>query len=265
MKNKICLVGVLGLLFFSTGVQNSVALDVLSKVMGQIESPAATDCRGMVSLWPVSEYSVVPSGNFDNIPPWAAELAADCSFELIAYPGSYYLQAVLRKSAGHNLGPLRLDDLVFMSPDAQGEFLQVDIPSGQPVNVGTHSSYWQFTGFSDPIITGVSGRLVDPAGAPFGGLVVQAFGDPQMNGRPLAISAPSNENGDYQLRLAGAAKFYLLARDEAGIGLPLIGVNFGVQGGKKAKLLMVSAGQLIPERDIVVRPRTAEDVDSSGQ
>lgn len=268
MQHKVCLLGLLGLLgllIFAAGVQKSVAADSLSRVTGQLKSPAAVACRGMVSLWPVSEYSVVPAGDFDNVPPWVAELAADCSFEISASPGSYYLQGVLRQTAGHNLGPLRQGDLVFMSPNVQGGFLQVDIPAGQPVNVGTHGSHWLFSGFSGPLTTGVTGRLIDSTGAPLGGLVVQAFDDPQMNDRLLAISAPSDENGDYRLRLAGAAQFYLLVRDAEGIGFPQVGRFFGVSGGKEAKLLKLTPGQLLIDQDIFVRLRTAEDRVLSGQ
>lgn len=259
MKISIYRFSVVCLLLASVGAQKSAAAEMLSQVTGQLEAPTAADCRGMVALWPVSEFAVVPAGTVDDIPPWTAELAADCSFAVSAYPGSYYLQAILRKTAGHNLGPLRVGDLVFMAPDARGGLLQVALPAGQPVNVGTHASYWQYTGSAAPPTTGVAGRLVDTVGAPLAGLVVQAFGESDMSGRPLAISAPSDENGSYQLRLAGAAAFYLLARDAAGIGLPPLGHNFGVQGDKKAVLQQVAVGQLLTERDIVVRPRTAED------
>lgn len=259
MNKALCYVAMFGCWFFLWGSVNCVVAEPLIRVSGDIVAPEAVVCRGMVALWPVSGHGIEDPGRFNNVPPWVVELTPDCRFEINVYPGSYYVQGIVRNTPGYDSGPLRAGDLIYMSPDATGEVLQIEVREGQPVDVGLHSSHWKFSGYSAEVESGITGRLVDADGAPLSGLVIQAFGDPQMNGRLLAISAPSDSEGRYQLRLAGRGTLYLLARDEIGLGLPSIGEYFGYYGGKQPKKMKFSPGKLVDDLDIVLRRRIVEE------
>ncbi|NOY13820.1 MAG: carboxypeptidase regulatory-like domain-containing protein, partial [Deltaproteobacteria bacterium] len=256
MGKIVFLVGLLCI--WSIAATLAAGASSLGRVTGQLQSAEVDSCRGIVSLWPATERGAAALESFNSVPPWVAEIAPDCSFVIEAEPGSYYLRGVLRTTAGSDWGPLRPGDLVFMSPDGAGQRLQVEVNADLPVAVGTQSSHWEFSGFPAQIETGVTGRLVDSAKKPVAGLLVEAFGGPSMANRPLAVSAPSDADGRFQLRLAAPETIYLQGRETVGIGFPPLGSLFGIYGGKKAQAVTVKQGERIDNLEIIIGRRTAE-------
>lgn len=257
MMKRLTLISLFCLLCSFTCLATSVAAS-LGKVSGQLKVSAVETCRGIVSLWPNDGKSASDPYGFNVIPRAVAELADDCSFVIEAAPGNYFLSAVVRNSPGPSWGPPRKGDLIFMAPDGEGEMLSVVLRPEMPVDVGIHRSYWQFSGFSGQIETGITGRLINQSGTPVAGLRVQVFDKLDMTSQLLAVSAPSDDEGRFELRLVEPGLVYLHAREEVGIGLPPLGSYFGRYGGNKVKRIKVKKGKLIEGLEIVVQRRTME-------
>ena len=101
--------------------------------------------------------------------------------------------------------------------------------------------------------------MVDPEGKPVAGLLVVAFSDKQMVGRPVAISFPSDEQGRFQLRLRGKNRIYLQAQEQMGVGRIAVGQLGGIYGGTVAKQVKVKQGKRIDNLKIVVQRRKEGD------
>jgi hypothetical protein len=227
-------------------------------LVGMIESPADGLCRGLASLWPAAGEDAPDPRLSNTVPPWVAELNSDCSFSLQADPGSYYLQVILRQSPGPALGPTRKGDLIFLSPDAQGESFPVEIRSGQPIDVGSHGGGWQFPGYSEQIQTGITGQVTDEKGRPLSGFFIHAFADRSLETPPLAVSAKSDSKGRFQFRIEQGGKFYLQARKEIGLGSIAVGSLVGIYGDDKPKAVKLKKGGLVADINIKVAPQPSE-------
>ncbi len=207
-----------------------VAAEKPGTIVGEITFEDSDSCRGMVSLWPVSDFGAYDHERTDLIPPWVSPVKADCSFQLDVSPGSYYVWVVLRTSPGGDFGPLRPGDRIFLLPETDGEPQPIHVVAGQAQHLGSSSASREFPGYPDQVETGVTGVLLDEAGSPLVDHVVQAFATMNLSGQPLAVSGPSDIEGYFKLRLSEGS-YYLLARDQAGFGMPLPGGLFGVYGG----------------------------------
>lgn len=261
MKRKIILVTLLGMLLVLGGMPGNALAARLVTVAGAVQPLPGVPCRGMVALWLTTGAGITDPQHSDMTPYTAKPLNADCSFEMPASPGRYYLSVAIRQSAGNDLGPLRPGDLIFMSPDAEGNRLEIEVRPGQHLHVGTHSSSWQFPGTAAEVVTGIRGRLVDEAGQPLPGLRVQAFGTADMLDRPLAFSPQTGADGTFRLHLEEGS-YYLIGQDESVLGIPQHGKKydsfFGLHGGEIAKPLKVKQGQVIDSLQIVIKRRIAE-------
>ena len=243
----------LPLLFGSVALASQ--LDSRMTIRGEIDYQAEGSCRGMVLLWSAEGRSAVAPERSNLVPDGVDEITAECHFEIKVPPGSYYLQSVVRQTAGFSLGPLRVGDLVFPS----GGRLQVSGNAGDQIHLGTLSTSRKFTGFPEQVETGITGRLIDEKGTPIAGLTVLAFSDAGMVTGLYAVSPPSDDDGRFRLHLVGKAEVYLQAREEIGLGTPPMGSLVGVYGNKAAKQIKVEQGKLVERVEIVVVPRAEEE------
>ncbi len=255
MNKRLCLI----ILFFCV-LSGTAQAGQPGIVVGQLAVAEVNSCRGMVSLWPVDEFAASDHEQTDLIPPWVAKLNSDCSFRIKVSPGSYYLRAVLRNSPGEDFGPLRAGDLIFMSPETVEPPPKVDVVAGQHQHVGAYSAAWEFPGYPEQVVTGVSGRLLDEFGAPLVDHVVQAFSVPGVTDQPLAVSGPTDSKGRFKLRLR-EGQFYLLGRDQYGFGIPLPGRMYGFYGGESAKIVKVRKGNVVEGVEIILVPRELDEQD----
>lgn len=252
---------------FVLGQPLAVQADTFGRVAGQIKTADEDECRGRVSLWPVTGQETDDESQFYGVPPWSTKLKSDCSFLITAKSGSYYLRAVLRKTPGPVRGPARAGDHIFISPDANGNLFQVEVARDSVTDnyVGIHSFYTVFSGYPDEFETGVTGRLVDPEGRPVANFLVIAFSDEKMLQRPVAISLPSDEQGRFQLPLPGKRNIYLQASEKINLGQTPTGHLGGIYGGKKTKVVKIKKGKRNDNIEIVVQRRTAAESEETAQ
>lgn len=261
MKNSFWPIRLFCLLILTVFGATYVAAESFGTVSGQIEYTGSDVCRGMVSLWPV-DGSSAPDPRLSNmVPPWVSELNDDCSFSIQADPGSYYVRVILRRSPGSILGPTRKGDLIYLSPDAQGQLFPVEIQPGQPIDIGSHGGGWAFPGYSEQIETGITGQVTDAKGRPLSGLLVHVFAERSLETPPLAVSAATDNDGQFQLRLEHGGKFFLQARENIGFGIPSVGRLIGNYGGKEPKVVKLKKGKLITDINIKAAPQPPRKIE----
>lgn len=224
----------------------------MGRVTGSLDLPAGRECRGVASLWPGDEGRVPDPRRYLIIPFSAVPLSADCTFELAAPPGDYYLGALARATPGPEIGPPREGDLVFMTPDAEGKSLRVEIVADGRIDVGPQDRFWTYAGMDDLRPPGVSGRVRDGEGRPVPGVLVFAFADPELTRKPLAVSARTGADGRYVLRLDHSGGIYLRVKDDYRGGAPEDGGHVGVYGGAEPIRVEVGVDALVEGLDIEV-------------
>jgi hypothetical protein len=96
----------------------------------------------------------------------------------------------------------------------------------------------------------LSGRVVDEAGDPLVGASIVIKGT--TNG------TITDADGRFTLRLEKGMNIYLQAREQIGIGLPQVGSQYGVYGGKSVELVRVKEGQRLQGIKIVASPLKME-------
>lgn len=225
----------------------------LGRVVGRIDCQGVSGCPGIAVLWPADDERIPDPRRFTLVPVSVTPLEADGVFSLSAPAGDYFVGAILRRTTGGMMGPPRVGDMVYMTPDRAGNAVRVQVPAGGTVDVGRQGDPWVFGGMETSADMGVSGIIIDESGVPVPGLLVFAFADPEVTKAPLAVSARSDELGHFVLPLASPGKVYLRARRAYRGGRPEPGDLIGVFGGDKPRPLLISAGRLITGMKIVVR------------
>lgn len=222
------------------------------RVTGSLALPAGLECRGVASLWSGDGGRVPDPRRYLIIPFSAVPLSPTCEFELAAPAGGYYLGAILRATPGPEIGPPRVGDLVFMTPDPDGKSLRVEIVAGEGIDVGRQDRFWIYAGLDDPRPPGVTGRVHDAEGRPVAEVLVFAFADPELTREPLAVSSRTGADGRYALRLDHPGGIYLRVKDDYRGGAPVDGGHVGVYGGAVPAMVDVGADQLVSGLDIEV-------------
>jgi len=166
-------------------------------------------------------------------------------FRLSLPPGRYFLVATARADPLAN-GPLAVGDrFCFHGANpialAPGTWLDVSLtcarrPTVAPV-VAAHRIF-------------VTGAVVDEAHGPAPGLMVGAYPDPSLSGRPSA-STSTGDGGRFELELPEPGTYHLVARTTLS-GPPLSGQVLGTPGAGGG--LTAVTGQRLPSVEIVVRP-----------
>ncbi|TRO81950.1 carboxypeptidase-like regulatory domain-containing protein [Trichloromonas acetexigens] len=224
----------------------------MGRVTGSLALPAGRECRGVASLWPGDEGRVPDPRRYLIIPFSAVPLSASCTFELAAPPGDYYLGALVRATPGPEIGPPRVGDRVFMTPDPDGKSLRLELGAGEHLDVGRQQRFWTYAGMEELRPPGVTGRVRDSEGRPVAGVLVFAFADPELTRQPLAVSARTGVDGRYALRLDHPGDIYLRVKDDYRGGAPLDGGHVGVYGGAVPMRVAVGTKELVGDLDIEV-------------
>lgn len=211
-------------------------------VTGCVGATGQGPYRGVAALWPAAKGKGPDPRLAIRPPAVSAPLQADGCFVLRGAPGDYFVGAVVRRTVGGWQGPPRHGDLVFLSPDATNKSYKATLQAGETIDIGRHADGWAYSGFTaaaEGSLT-ISGRLVDTKGRPLPGLLVFAFTDTDMSREPLAVSSPSDNSGNYLLRLPEPATVYLRAREHYGRRSPADGGYMGVCGGELPTPLVIS-------------------------
>ncbi|HEY5673700.1 MAG TPA: carboxypeptidase-like regulatory domain-containing protein [Malonomonas sp.] len=243
---------VVGLLLLICGHGEVVASDQIGRVVGRVDCSSLPSCSGVAALWSV-DGAIPDPRKYTRIPGPVAQVQSDGVFELSGPAGDYYVGVFLRNSPGPLMGPPRVGDLIFLTPNPAGEPSRVTLKAGETTDAGVHDKAWVFAGLTDPSATAISGQVVDIDGRPVAGLLVFAFSDREVSASPLSVSERTEADGSFFLPLAEAGSVYLRTRKDYQGGRPEPGDYVGVFGGTVPAALVVAEGVTISDMKIVAR------------
>jgi hypothetical protein len=172
-------------------------------------------------------------------------------FFLNVGPGRYFVLARSRVVGGSYQGPLLKGDLAGFYPHnpvilRTEEGLALNIPMvtvNRPRGEGSLAH-------GEAII--VEGKVRAVTGEAVPGVRVVLYSIPEMLGRPVFISSPTDESGSYRLEVSSNGKFYAAARSVIGRP-PETGERMGFYDGTEDHSLMLEMGDRLEGVDIVVR------------
>ena len=229
-----------------------LAAEGVGRVTGRVDCSAVPGCSGIAALWS-ADGAIPDPRKYTRIPGPVAQVQSDGVFELSAPAGDYYVGVFLRNSSGPLMGPPRIGDRIFLTPNPAGEPSRVTLQADAIVDAGVHDKAWVFAGLTEPSATAISGQVVDIDGRPVAGLLVFAFSDREVSASPLTVSERTDADGAFLLPLAEAGSVYLRARKDYRGGRPEPGDYVGVFGGAVPAALIVAEGVTISDMKIVAR------------
>ena len=185
--------------------------------------------------------------------PYAESSATDRSgqFSLNVTPGTYFVLARSRALGGSFQGPLLKGDLAGFYPHNPvtlrgGEGAVVDLPMvkiNRPRGEGSLAH-------GEAIV--VEGKIRTITDEPAAGIRMFLYDIPEMLGRPVFISSPSDEEGHYRLEVSRGGLFYAAARSVIGRP-PETGELMGYYDGSEDHSLVLEVGDRVKGVDVVVR------------
>lgn len=177
-----------------------------------------------------------------RVPDETASLDNEGGFSVNLPPGNYYLGAMQRKADKTMIGFPTDGDIYY-----DGKIRYEVQPAAQnkiPVIRGGESFSTQLLERSETI-TAIEGLVTDGSGQPVINALVFAYTKADMQSRPLFVSAQTDKNGAYRLRVAGDGAYFLRASDIYGGGMAAAGSVMGVYGGNTPKAVAVKKGEVI--------------------
>ena len=184
-------------------------------------------------------------------PAYFVQPVANGSFRLNLPPGDYYLLARKRERGGQ-FGPIEIGDYFNFY---HGNPLHVEAGRIHEVKIETITRLSMLEEELPGEFSGVRGQVLDHSQQPMAGLYVFAYRDSAMTGTPDFFSAPTGDDGRFELALPDAGPFYLLARQAFG-GPAAEGEPYGrltATGGTPQK---IAPEQNLSEVRIYVAPKT---------
>jgi len=185
-----------------------------------------------------------------RVPDYIATIDSGGKFSVKAIPGNYYLGTIMRQK-GNDMGPLLPGDSYFLSKDKQGSARSYNVKAGEDKDVGTLVGSTKYTGIAQSGATAIEGTVLDESGKPVEGVLVFAFINKELQGRPIFIAPRTGKDGKFRLGLSGGGTYYLKIRDIYGGGQPQTGQIMGFYGdGKSAMPVNVKSGTITKDINI---------------
>lgn len=203
-----------------------------ARVRGQVAVEGLSSYEGVIALWETDKGPAPDPRKYLIVPAHVASINSDGTYSLAAPAGRYYAGVTVRQSKGPALGPPRVGDLMFMSPDEKGGFKTITLGEKEDLDLGRVEKYWQYNGVQSAEGPGLSGRVLDEAGMAVEGVIVLVFDNPEMEGRPLSVSLPTGKDGRYIINLEKGLTVFLRIKQQYGFGGPQAGGMVGVYGGQ---------------------------------
>jgi hypothetical protein len=149
----------------------------------------------------------------------AVQADGEGRFQVDLPAGRYFLVARSRTDGSRSgeLTPGDLNGTYSGNPVevARGERIKLDSFPMQPINARVQAER-QAAGTFVPTDTALTGLVADSNGEPVDGVYVFAYLDSRMVGKPVYISAPSDEDGQFQLYLGDGGTYFIGARSAYG-------------------------------------------------
>jgi hypothetical protein len=186
-----------------------------------------------------------------RVPNQVVRVDNNARFSAALPEGTYYLGAIERKT-GELFGPPQEGDHFFIAQDAKGKPKELTVWKDSIIDLGILNQAQPFkrSSLETRGITSIEGVVRDGNGKGVEGMVVFAFTDKAMFGRPLFVSERSDKNGRYFLRVAGSGKYYLRARSNYGGGPPAMGEPMGVY--QQGKPVVTTKGRIVKNANITL-------------
>lgn len=188
-----------------------------------------------------------------RIPEGVFPLDGDGKFTVEIPEGRYYLGAIKKtRNSQMRMGPPEEGDFFLMGQDAKGNQILYTVTEGKKTDIGLVSGALlvKKDTFAASGSTSIAGLVLDDKGKPVEGVLVLAFLEQSMEGRPLFISDRTGKDGKYQLKVY-AGKYYLRARENTSSGPPEKGDLMGVYSATES--VAVKAGEALKDITIFVR------------
>jgi len=236
-------------LWIAAGFGEALAGGISGRIMIKDDLPMA---NGLIYIFNNAS-GPPPSFEFRywRVPDQIVRIDNEGRFNAVLSEGKYYLGAI-RRTSGEEIGPLQDGDL-FLPLPGEGASRQYTIIGDATKDAGTISGALTFRKASMASTSGISaieGRVTDPKGAPLENILVLAFTNAAMRGKPLFISEKTGTDGKYLLRVDQGGNYYLKIRRAYGGGALQPGDIMGSYGGEEPTAVEVRTGRIARGIDI---------------
>ncbi|MDW7774176.1 MAG: hypothetical protein SCH71_14925 [Desulfobulbaceae bacterium] len=225
------------LLFFTTAVtaadikQGPLVPENKNSISGRILIDGKEPMPGGIAAFFNARSHYPPKfGSVRRIPDHVTSVDQQGKFTAELPAGRYYL-GVISRNDEKKTGPPRSDEKGFAAVDEEMNRRVFEITGSAEnfgdIKVATPKSAWKFTDYFT-----IRGTLISKNGQPFeDGAWILIKQNPASR-RPHLISEKiAGNNGEFELQLPAGQPYYLIARDELGMGRPQPGRHVGAYTG----------------------------------
>lgn len=205
---------------------------------------------GYVHLFNVTSGPLPLPESYWRVPDCTSPVEANGRFTVEAPVGSYFLGG-MKRLKGRGVGPLSAGDIFFLKKDENGKPVTYVVKAGEKTDIGTVTAGIAFKDAIQKGSTAIEGKVVDRDGKPLEGILILAYTNREMKGRPLFVSTKTDRHGNYRLGLHQGGTYYLKIRDSYGGGRPQEGQILGFYGNVEAAPVPVTTGAATKGIDIV--------------
>jgi hypothetical protein len=210
-------------------------------ISGLVTDEAGSPLPGGVVSFFSSELGVAPLiAGMHRIPDMVGRMNSDGTFSLKLRPGSYYMGALVFKDPGRGPGPPKEGEKFYYARADKGDLREIVIGPDEEKNFGRIVVAAPDTFPEAKNLVTVQGRLLKDDGNPFAGGVVLVKTN-MNNQRPDFVSARTDENGGYEIKLPPGTPYFLLGRERS-VGRPAPGSYVGTYGSNTP----ISLGGALP-------------------
>ncbi len=209
---------------------------------GQVVDEDGSPLPGGVVSFFNAENGVAPLlADVHRIPDMVGRMGPEGKFSLKLKPGSYYMGALIITDPKRGPGPPRAGEKFYYARDDKGDLREIGVVPGEEKNLGQVVVALPDTFPAAKNLITVQGRLLmDKEGIPFAGGVVLVKTNIN-NPRPDFVSARTDEEGRYEIKLPPETPYFLLGRERS-VGRPAPGSLVGTYGSKRP----ISLGGALP-------------------
>jgi hypothetical protein len=217
----------------------------MKKQMGTLSGQVVTEDGepvpgGVISFFNTSKGIPPLIANMHRIPDMVGRMGPDGKFSVKLLSGSYYMGALIITDPGRGPGPPREGDTFYFARDDKGNLREFTLKTKEVQDAGQVIGALPDTFPVAKNIVTIEGKLVLEDGKPFAGGIVLV--KTNMNrARPDFVSARTDENGKFSLKLPPDTDYYLLGRERA-VGRPVPGTYVGTYGSTST----ISEGGALP-------------------
>lgn len=169
-----------------------------------------------------------------RVPDKTSALDEKGGFSVELPPGGYYIGAIQRHGDQAMIGPPSDGDIYYAGQ------IKYEVISAAQNDLGVIKGAKPFSmkiSVNGAVVTAIEGSVLDVFGKSVVNVMIFAHRIAEMTDRPLFVSARTDKNGAYRLRVAGSGTFYLRVSDFYGVGIP--------SGGGGGKKVVVKEGAVI--------------------